>query len=168
MKLKSFNEKIGLVCPKIRVNKPDIYYSRLLLCSYAGKNSELSSISDYLSLSIECKSRRLSDLFEKLANAEIKHFKLLGELITALGGTPSINTSSDCNTESDGVCTDRFNENSILNTESALISCIRKEKNSIENYLELKSQTDDIFVQSVVDFIIEDERRHIDYLLDAI
>lgn len=61
---------------------------------FAPRADELSAISDYSYYSIvfENSMPALSELFENISMTEMIHFRLLGELIDALGADPAVNT----------------------------------------------------------------------------
>lgn len=67
---------------------------RLINGAMAARCDELNTISDYVYYGIilaECHPA-LSELFEKLAMTEMLHFRLLGQMILALGGNPCVRT----------------------------------------------------------------------------
>ncbi len=67
----------------------DIHMARMLQGCYQG---ELVAIAAYLCRSRQAEhcDRALSELFDELAHEEIAHFRLVGELIAALGGVPAV------------------------------------------------------------------------------
>ena len=60
----------------------------------AARAGELGDISDYIyySLMLDGISPALSDLFEKMAMTEMRHFAILGKALIALGGDPAVRT----------------------------------------------------------------------------
>lgn len=66
---------------------------RLARSLFAPRADELSAISNYTYYSIvfESSMPELSELFDEIALTEMRHFRLLGELIDALGADPVVN-----------------------------------------------------------------------------
>lgn len=66
---------------------------RLARALFAPRADELSAISNYTyySIAFERSMPELVELFDIIALTEMRHFRLLGELIDALGADPAIN-----------------------------------------------------------------------------
>ena len=77
--------------PDVQNIQPNPSTARLLLGDYAGPDSELTAITQYLYQSV-CAARagrqELSELLECLAMTEMRHLKLLAKTIAALGVEP--------------------------------------------------------------------------------
>ncbi len=106
-----------------------------------------------------------SDLFRDLSKDEMKHFRLLGELILALGGNPMIRTQirvdgyeleRGCACVSGRSCTQMLHDS------------IREEKRTIDRYQTLMGCTTDRIVRSVLAGIVDDEQGHVEWLRAAI
>ena len=131
--------------------------SRALEDCYA---AELHAIASYTYRSLLCEpfDRALADLFNGIALEEIQHFRLLGELILALGGNPVLRTRIQVEPAplcgGDRACSDR--------EASCLIDdAIREEKCLIDCYETLMSRTEDRVVRSVFSHLIADEQAHV-------
>lgn len=80
----------GKPYPPIEVENPDRRYVAPLLQDLAAKQSEMSAIYTYLydSLVLKAKYPDLSEITLRIAEVEMRHLQILGELITLLGGDP--------------------------------------------------------------------------------
>ncbi|MEG0307960.1 MAG: ferritin-like domain-containing protein [Clostridium sp.] len=76
--------------PEIICENKNKEYAHILQINYAGIISELTSINQYLyhSFTVYKNSKELSEILESIANVEITHLKLLGNMIIELGGDP--------------------------------------------------------------------------------
>lgn len=122
--------------------------------------SELYTIAAYLwrSLMSEKHDRDLSDLFDLFAREEIEHFRLVGELISALGGIPMLYTQIRIDPS-------RYVEKTGTQfLERLMREAIRDGKRMVDCYQTLMGQTNDRVVRSVLSHIISDEHRHIEQL----
>ena len=135
--------------------------SRALEDCYA---AELHAVATYTYRSLLCEpaDRTLSDLFNTLALEEIEHFRLLGELILALGGNPTLRTRVQVEPfplcGGDRSCTDR-------EAMRMIEEAIREEKALIDCYETLMSRTEDRVVRSVFSHLIADEQAHVNALI---
>ena len=138
------------------VKKPDLYYARLLLVEYAGKDSKLTSISDYILMSIEFKEKDkiLSELFEKIANDEIRHFKLLGGIIKELGGMPSVNLKKINEIKVNSIINDKCSKREIIKEMK------EKEYKSARSFKRLMEISKDKSIVEMISEIYKDELQH--------
>lgn len=106
-----------------------------------------------------------SDLFRDISMDEMRHFRLLGELILALGGNPVIRAQirvDVCELDRGEACASPRGIRQMLNDS------IREEKRAVDRYQSLMGCTDDRIVRSVLLGIIEDEQRHVEWLSAAL
>lgn len=121
---------------------------------------ELYAIAAYLWRSLMCErhDRDLSELFERYAREEIEHFRLVGELISSLGGVPALYTQvridpARYGNVNDGGCVSRF-----------LSEAIADEKQMIDRFQTLMGKTNDRVVRSILTHLVADEHRHMEQL----
>ena len=122
---------------------------------------ELYAISAYTYRSLLCDR---SDLFMDLSKDEMRHFRLLGELILSLGGNPMIRTQirvEACELDR------REAYASPKGCRQMLADSIREEKHAIDRYQTLMGCTNDRIVRSVLSGIVDDEQRHLEWLSAA-
>ena len=120
----------------------------------------LYTIAAYLwrSLVVESCDGVLSETFDSLAREEIEHFRLLGELIHALGATPALRKQVRIDPE-------RYRADSKENCCASLLrDAIRDEKYMIDCYQTLLGQTDDRVVRSILSHLLSEEHRHAEQL----
>ena len=123
---------------------------------------ELYAISAYTYRSLLCDR---SDLFSDISKDEMRHFRMLGELILALGGNPMIRTQLRV----DGYELERGS--TCLSGRSCtqmLHDSIREEKRTIDRYQTLMGCTTDRIVRSVLAGLVDDEQKHVEWLRAAI
>ncbi|MBR3895394.1 MAG: hypothetical protein IKJ35_09685 [Clostridia bacterium] len=101
-------------------------------------------------------------LFERLAKEEMLHFRMLGELILALGGNPVIQANMRVQgIERDG----RSGIKRESRGRAALYAdSIREERRGIDRYQTLMGRTQDRVVRSVLAHLLSDEHRHVEAL----
>lgn len=114
----------------------------------------------YRSLLCENRDRPLSDLFNEIAREEIVHFRLVGELISALGGDPTLHAQIRVDPL-------RFSRDDPHLTALLCTDAIREEKRLIDRYETLMSKTEDRVVRSVFSQLISDEQYHVNRLTHA-
>ena len=88
----------------------------------------------------------------------MKHLRILGELIKALGLNPyfiSYNNKDVIPWNSNCV-------NFTLNYRNMLVSNINGENKAIENYKQFLTETDDENIKKIIDRIILDEQKHVE------
>ncbi len=138
----------------------DRHMARALLGCYQG---ELYAIAAYLyrSLLTEHGDRTLSELFEMLAKEEIEQFRLVGELITALGERPILRTQ--VRIEESAACKEHTIRRTRLLEES-----LHEEKCMIERYQTLMASTEDRVVRSILSHLLSDGHRHAERLREAV
>lgn len=104
-------------------------------------------------------------LFDRLAKEEMLHFRMLGELILALGGNPVV----QANLRVQGIGRDLSgNGKRVSGGCAGLFSdSIREERCGIDRYQTLMGRTRDRVVRSVLAHLISDEHRHVESLCRA-
>lgn len=146
--------------PEIRVERPSRKSAILLTQFLAGRDSELTAISDYAFQSVITEScdPALSDILECISITEMKHFRILSNLITKLGSPPVLFT------------TDRrghkhFWNSSFSNTNTEplkfIAENIQNEKTAVSNYRQIALQINDRYIREVIERIILDEEHHL-------
>ena len=135
----------------------DPCFAKALCESYM---EELAAVGAYTyrALVIRGRNQRLSELFERIAREEMVHFRLLGELILALGGNPAICTHLRIGMP-EGCCA--------VGCEAgfegrAIADSLREERRGIDRYQTLMGCTRDRVVRSVLTQIIDDEQAHVE------
>lgn len=146
--------------PKVRVERPNREYAKLLLEDYAGMQSEDTAIHLYLYQSF-LKSEELEEfarVMSEIAKVEMHHFMLLGKTISLLGVDPVYGTISR----------DEYfmpwNTSSVSYAEDLRVMLetdIIREEEAIRNYEKHKSSIDDKYIKELISRIIEDEKIHL-------
>jgi bacterioferritin len=158
------NYKIKPLCesrepyPEIKVERKNPYYARLLSAAYAGQESELAAVLLYSHGALASRGNcpgELEGALSCIAAVEMRHMKILGELILLLGGDAryilpngraSINTAAlPC-----AYAPEMIIRNSIAGEEAA-----------IRLYRELIRSINDECVRAVLKRIILDEEEHL-------
>ena len=105
-----------------------------------------------------------AELYADISKDEMRHFRLLGELILALGGNPVIRTQLRVDACELGRGSAQASERAC---GQLLQESIREERRTIDRYQTLMGCTDDRIVRSVLSGIVDDEQRHVEWLLAA-
>lgn len=156
----SLNPKVNLPYPKIDVNRKDPYFAYKLFELYAGNVSELTDINQYSFQSIYLNDYvDLSNILRTISITEMEHFRILGNLIKALGLNPYF-ISYDKNNNPISWNSDYVDYT--LNYRNMLVSNIRKENKAIENYNHILTETNDENIKNIIERIIMDEKKHVE------
>ncbi len=123
---------------------------------------ELSSFAahSYRALLIGTEMHAAAALFEGMAEQAQEHFRLLGELVLALGGTPTLRTSirvSPMECLADGGC-------SKAALRGVVSEALAGEHRKIDRLQILMGHTQDRVVRSVLDLIASDLQRNVERL----
>ncbi len=146
--------------PPVMTEGENEKYAKILMRLYAGRDSELTLIDQYIYQTIMLSEEHFcaGAALEKIAIDEMKHFKTLGSLIKALGVNPRIIAPS-------GSRRGCFWSGEYVNyTQSAaemLRADITAEKYSIRDYLRAADAIGDIYIKDIIKRIVEDEKRHV-------
>lgn len=79
--------------PAVQPGRPDPQLTRRLFAAYAGQAGEMTAVCQYLYdglLAALAPEGGLPELFRCLAQTEMRHLELLGQLILAYGGDPGL------------------------------------------------------------------------------
>ena len=146
-----FKVVLDIPYPKIEISKKDTLYAYKVFKVYSGNLSELTSIAQYaFQSSYLNKYKDLSKILEEIAMVEMKHLRILAELITDLGLIPYYVTYC-CG-----------NRDYTTDYRNMLLSNINLEVAAIKDYNELINQTNDANIKDIFKRIILDEERHIE------
>lgn len=138
----------------------DIRFARMVEELYAEKLGAVAAAS-YRSMLCDGCDRRLSELLLEQMQDEILHFRLLGELILALGGNPSLRTQIRVETlhrPDDG----RHGCEQL--SQTVLRQAIRDKRHSIDRCQTLLGRTQDRVVRSLLLWLTDEEQRHAERL----
>lgn len=145
--------------PSVQVAAPNLSYAQMLSASFASAKSELTTITQYVYFSwvLEQGTSELCTCYQKIAQIEMLHLNLLGQMITALGGNPIFRSYP--------YKRPAFWNSGVLqyqcNIEKALRISIAGEQSTIEGYRHLSKLIQDPGVTAVLQRIILDEEIHI-------
>ena len=146
--------------PKVRIEAKNKTYANRLLQNFSGIVSEETAIHLYLYQAISSSDNFLEykEIMYHIAEVEMHHLRILGELIYKLGGRPIYGEyTSDCVFKN-------WSSNYINYTDSLkkrLLLDIASEKQAIKNYEQTISFIKDQFIEEILKRIIEDEFIHI-------
>ena len=127
--------------------------------------SELGDVSDYVyfSLMLDGDYPTLSELFEKMAITEMRHFGLLGKAVIAMGGDPAVRVR---HTNPFYGRPDRLDRQML---ERMLSGTLEKEQASMNRYLKMASAiSSDKVASALFERIAADEEHHARMLSRAI
>jgi bacterioferritin len=135
-----------------------------LLRCYCGQRSEMTSMAQYMYLSMRCATEQppLSELLRGIAEVEMRHLILLGSCINALGVSPKLRTISQGGRN---YWTGR-NISYVESHREILRAGIEGERAQILQYETLMKQISNTQVKSLLVRISEDERLHENMLLE--
>ncbi len=133
-------------------------YNKLLSLAVPFRADELSCVSEYIYQSIIFAEshRELSELSERLALDEMRHFKMLSEFIHSVGGDISLNMRLKtppyytCGGERSALC--------------AMLENIKNERESAAEYRKVASATGDPSTAKLFHTLADDEEMHVSLL----
>lgn len=142
--------------PSVRVEKKNKYYANLLLKDYAGVNSELTAITQYVyqDFSNFESYPDFAEVMDHIAMVEMRHLELLGKTIKLLGVNPEYRFNNNTFWESKFV-------NYSTDIISMLNSNILEEQITIMNYKYHQNIIKDKYIKELIARIVEDEKVHI-------
>lgn len=130
----------------------------MLYNSFAGESGELTAISQYLYEHIELKRyENFSKIMFAISIEEMKHLKLIGELIRKLGGKPYYINSEGIAWNSESNLKYHFR-----NTYDMIKFNIELEKKAIEGYRTIIKSTHNKSIKDLMERIILDEQTHLE------
>lgn len=148
--------------PEVKVEEENKYYATLLLEDYAGINSELTAITQYVYQDFDLFKEypEVSEALARIAVIEMRHLELLGKTIKLLGIKPEYKYQSNY-----PPCI-KFWNSSFVNYDTyiiyALNSNIIQEEIAIKNYKYHLNIINDKYVKELIRRIILDEEVHIE------
>ena len=151
--------QVNLPYPEVKGMEPNRRFAILLSDAYAGRGSEMTAVNQYLVHSYYLEEYpKIYQAYQKIAQVEQIHLKLLGKLIHDLGSRPFLQ-SCVTNHYWSGIFPDYpYSLGAILESD------IRGELESISHYKLLIRQINDDQIQRLMARIILDEQRHIQIL----
>lgn len=151
-----FDEVDNEPYPRMEDVKADYNFGRRLYNSYSGTYGELTAIVQYSYEDISnTQNGDLRKVLMRIAMDEMKHFKILGELLVELGFIPYCMGSRNNKWCSDNV---RYKFKSV---KEMLEYNIETEKIAIKEYKQLIELTNCKCIKSIIERIIKDEENHI-------
>lgn len=156
------NNRIKAYCtvpqpyPNCEIREQNLAYARLLSVPYAGQGGELTAILQYLYGQLVCKNRKpavLSDIFSYIAEVEMRHLEILGNMIRDLGGAPKYQSDRRSPFCAVGIEYD-------TNPDSLLAASQKGERNAIMTYRKIAGQIQDECIRKTLKRIIMDEEHH--------
>lgn len=136
----------------------DPCYARMLLPLYADALDAVAAYT-YRSLQLAENLPILSQEFERLAEDSLGHVRLLGELIEALGGNPTVYTSASAPLASE--------DHAPPSQARFLMESLCEERRAVERCETLMGKTDDRVVRSILSQIVRDKQLHLQWLSNA-
>lgn len=152
-KLKEMNQ---IPYPEVKDIQPDYQFGRLLYDSYAGSKSELTTILTYEFQDFTNRDKEeLGNVLSAIAKQEMRHLKLLGEILVSLGLDPYY-----MNTYGKRWCSDNVRTN-YGSLQELLDFNIESEKEAISEYKRLIDVCKYDNIKDVLARIIMDEENHV-------
>ena len=144
--------------PPIKVEKSNLKYAQLLNISLAAASSELTSVTQYLYQKWIFKAdyHETAKIIGKIAEMEMRHMQILGELIVLLGGNPMY-----CAVKNRKLSV--WNGNMVCyatDPRQAMLENIVLEQAAINTYNEQIALIEDDCIKAVLERIILDEESH--------
>lgn len=132
---------------------PDVHTAMLLKEDYAGADSELTAITQYVFQNARMtEDEAFANAVLQIAIVEMLHLDMLADAIVTLGGSPRFD---------DGRQYWGANHvNYAMNMKDILEANITDEKTAITNYEKHSAMTDNVSVKALLARIIEDEKLH--------
>ena len=151
-----FDEVDNEPYPKLEEIKQDYNFGRKLYDAYSGNYGELTSILQYTYEGITNETEKeMKKILQRIAIDEMKHLKILGEILIELGFIPFYMGSRNNKWCSDNV---KYKFKTIY---EMLEYNIESEKYAIKEYKKLIEITDCKCIKEVINRIIKDEENHI-------
>jgi bacterioferritin len=146
--------------PEVKVEKPNLYYARLLMDDTAGLVSELSATTQYLyhHYILAEKYPEVADLLECISIVEMTHLELLQETIVKLGGQPKwgVKTTRGMDWWRGDLVYYGYDICDMLSAD------IESEKSAIVQYRKHIDMIDDEYIKALLSRIILDEQHHLE------
>lgn len=155
------NVKVDKPYPKVQVEKKNYYYASLLKQDYTGDVSELTAILlySYQHIIKDKTLEEIAKIIHEISIVEMLHLELLGETITLLGGNADFSINNPINYQKE------YWNASLVNYETDIKKILKidieSEKKAIINYQKHYLMIEDKYIRSLLERIIEDEKRHL-------
>ncbi len=153
----NLNNDLKRPYPPIEVEQENVEYAKILLEDYAGEGGEDTAIHEYLFQSLVREEEK--EIFKEIAEMEMHHLFILGELIWKLGYCPAfytVDSSINCPIP----WTSKY-LNYSLDFKDILLEDIEREQRTIQRYQKHIEEIQDPYIQNILARIIEDEEYHI-------
>lgn len=138
----------------------DVRFAHALEELYTEELTAVAAAS-YRSMLCDSCDRRISELLLEQMQDEILHFRLLGELILALGGNPTLRTQIRVETlhrpEDDRSGCEAL-------SQTVMRQSLRDKRRSIDRCQTMLGRTQDRVVRSLLLWLIDEEQRHAERL----
>jgi len=115
----------------------------------------------YRALIAERCDRRLSAILDAIVRDECEHFRLLGDLILALGGNPAIRAQLQVERLEPR---DGEDQNATELATYLIAQTMHEKKRSIDRLQTLMGRGQDRVVRSLLAYLVSDEERHLELL----
>lgn len=151
--------ELSIPYPKVETCGKNPCYANLLMPAYAGKISELSAIMQYLyqNTILEFTDEALATCLKRIAMIEMKHYKMIAQLIFCFGGDPKLLVKDSNKSQYWIGCYPSYEKNII-----PLLCCnIQGEQQAIDDYSRIAKQINDQKAVKVIERIILDEQNHL-------
>lgn len=136
---------------------PNKKYANLIYNSFAGKEGELTAITQYIYEHIDFKDKdEISKILLSIAIEEMHHIDILGEILINLGEKPIFKSS-----EGKDWCSNNV-KYKIKDIKEAMKINICAEETAIAEYMQLMRYTNNMYLRRVYERIILDEKTHLE------
>lgn len=136
---------------------PNKKYANLIYDSFAGKEGELTAITQYIYEHIDFKDKEeISKILLSVAIEEMHHIDILGEILVNLGEKPIYKSSEEKEWCAHNV------KYKIKDLKEAMKINICLEEEAISGYKQLMRYTNNVYLRRVYERIILDETTHLE------
>lgn len=151
--------ELDLPYPPIEIEGQNPRYAQILLHDYAGPHGELTALTQYFYqyFIINNQYSNFARELECISIVEMKHMKMLGEIIVLLGGNPLLRTIAPRR----NIYWCGNNISPTQDIKNFLIQNIAGENLAIENYRKHIAMINDVKIKAILNRIIKDEENHI-------
>ncbi|MEA4894546.1 MAG: ferritin family protein [Oscillospiraceae bacterium] len=149
--------ELSIPYPPVRTDGKNLYFASLLTNDYAGTVSEMSAVTAYSFQHLVTYNQKISETVRCISIVEMRHFEMIGRLITQFGGNPRVAVQSGCKCAFWSAQYVSYESNPKL----YLKDNITNEKAAIASYYNRINQISDRTAQELLKRIILDEENHI-------
>ena len=140
---------------------PNLYgnkrYVNLIYENFAGKDGELTAITQYIYEHIDFKGKeKISKILLNIAIEEMHHINILGEILVKLGAKPFFVNANQKEWSANNV------KYQINDLSEAMKINISSEELAIAGYRRLMQYTNNVYLRKVYERIILDEKNHLE------